>query len=282
MKKFFANWKSNGKKVLMIQFTSDEHVETYYDSDTLQLEVLDDTDVVILAGDIGSGSQVTELIKKYAEKYPRKIFVFVAGNHEFYSRHYWGLHEHYDKEINAIENCYYLERGILYIGSVRILGCTLWSGFDLYGTERVREMGKLAESRVNDFRRIKFGKTMMVWQDQRRLNLESGQFLEDALEEPWGGETVVVTHWPPIPQCVNNKYGAGILKNPLTAYFNNDLSDLVRENKIYAWLYGHHHVHQAFEWEGTWFYSNPCGYEWEKDLEHDREFKLEILIVGEE
>jgi len=280
MKRFYADEKFSYRDDLKFQLSSDEHIETYGDDDRLKLRIHSDSDVIVLAGDIGVGSQVSEIIKKYAENYPDKIFVFVAGNHEFYGRHLQGLSQHYSDAFSSIDNAYYLENSILYIGAVRIIGSTLWTGFDLYGSEHARAMGEYSQGMVNDFRCIKYGQSMMSWQDQRKLNIQSREFLKAALAEPWGGETVVVTHWPPILQCVNTRYGSDRHENPLAAYFNNDLSDLVRGNDILAWLYGHHHARQSFQWEGTWFHSNPAGYEWESDLGHDRDFQFSVNQKG--
>ncbi|MRD73590.1 hypothetical protein GH865_10050 [Rhodocyclus tenuis] len=46
----------------------------------------------------------------------------------------------------------FLERRAISLEGVRFLGCTLWSGFDLYGADKADAYMNVAKRRINDYR----------------------------------------------------------------------------------------------------------------------------------
>jgi predicted phosphodiesterase len=86
-------------------------------------------DLVILAGDIAEGHKGLRWAR---ESFPDKPIIYVAGNHEFYGRH-WGGHLRDMREKAQALDIAFLEDGVFEFGGLRFLGCSLWTDFELHG-----------------------------------------------------------------------------------------------------------------------------------------------------
>jgi hypothetical protein len=74
------------------------------------------------------------------------------------------------------------------------------------------------------------------------------------LSEPFGGPTVVITHFAPTLQSADPKYGL----TPGTAGFCNSLDHLLRHASF--WLHGHLHCAHDYQHHGCRVVANPLGY----------------------
>src|SRR5881227_2858047 len=91
-----------------------------------------EADVVVLAGDISTGTRGVEWARSWAADRP---LIYVAGNHEFYGHSMPRLIEQL-RSAAAGSSVHVLEDEQLILDGVRFLGCTLWSDFDFDGPER--------------------------------------------------------------------------------------------------------------------------------------------------
>src|SRR5690606_28030632 len=82
----------------------------------------------------------------------------------------------------------------------------------------------------------------------------SRSWLQAALQEPYDGTTVVITHHAPHPLSIHEQY-RGDLTN---AAFVNDLASLLPYAKL--WLHGHVHNNFDYRVEGCRVVANPRGY----------------------
>jgi len=93
---------------------------------------------------------------------------------------------------------------------------------------------------------------------------QGGSLLRDwlaaALDEPFAGETVVVTHHAPSSRSVHPRFARDLL----SPAFASRLEPLMGGNRAALWVHGH--THDAFDYEidGTRIICNPRGY-----LPHD-------------
>lgn len=210
-------------------------------------------DAVVLAGDIGGfrkGSKKDHL-DWARETWPDKLIIYVSGNHEFY----WGELDHEMSRWSAEENdIHYLEKSTFEIDGVRFIGCTLWTDFNLLGTQE--ESMKFAAERISDFR-------LILNEDWRPISpenvlqefMKSRQFLVEELAKPFDGDTVVVTHFGPAPNSVVSK----LVDSQAAPYYVSDLSDLMGPATL--WLHGHVHESVDYLVNGTRVVSNPRGYD---------------------
>ena len=200
-------------------------------------ELASDVDVMILAGDIGSH---THGLDWATTAFPGVHTLYIAGNHEYYSAHL-GMLAELQKPLAG--RCHFLEKQTFEHQGVRFLGCTLWSAFDLYGIEGMRNAMSTAGNSINDYWSIyAAGGKLLEPSDTLKLHRKAVQWLDTELSKPFDGKTVVITHFAPHRQCVDQKHTG----SALSPYFVTDLTWIMRKHRIDAWCYGHTHSNIRF------------------------------------
>ena len=197
-------------------------------------------DVLVIAGDLHVGMAaipfIDEALKVYDQVY------YVLGNHEFYHHDYDNIVAWWLKAAKHRDNFEVLHNMTHAFDGVRFIGTTLWT----YGRQYV----------INDFALIMKGKNLLTVDDTQGFHLEAVRFLEDALALPWGGETVVITHHAPIPECVTPRFVGNLANN----MFHAELNELIADNEIKFWLHGHMHDSISIDYADTVIVCNPRGY----------------------
>lgn len=132
---------------MKVAFGSDLHLE--FGQGLPDLSPLLDVDLVALAGDVdvgyepawnGRDDRSSPRLMVWAHLvYERtgKAVVAVAGNHEFFGTvldDYLDSCRGYAERNDLQGSVFFLERDVIEINDVRILGCTLWTDFLSYGT----------------------------------------------------------------------------------------------------------------------------------------------------
>lgn len=208
-------------------------------------------DLVVLAGDIGRHAEGLVWART---AFSGKRIVYVAGNHEFYGAEYHEMRCELRRTARELE-IDLLENDEVVIDGVRILGCTLWTDFRLFGNEACA-MGH-ARRRMNDFLRIRFEGSPTVSlrpEDTVTLHRQSRAWLEGKLAEPFTGKTVVVTHHAPSLASIDEQWK----KDLLTAAFASHLDPLVAQADL--WLHGHTHAFADHRIGDCRVVCNPRGY----------------------
>ncbi len=225
---------------MRIQLVSDIHLEFK----GLDLPV-EGADVLVAAGDIGVGAAGLRWLAQLGCP-----VVYVAGNHE-----YWGedlaRFPHTLGELSAGTDVHFLENEVLEFAGIRFLGCTLWT--DFHGGDRalMREIGAL----MNDFRYIARGGSALAPEDLVEINRASTAWLEAALQTPFPGRTVVVTHHAPLMRSWYDRPD-----NPLRYAYCNALDELLARHGIDLWIHGHIHQVSDYTAYGVRVVCNPRGY----------------------
>ena len=236
---------------------SDLHLDTLAPDSWAPVEV--DADVVILAGDISSHTDGLQwAADTFAAWASRPRVVYVSGNHEYYGAHLGLLDEMRDAKWRRA-GVHFLENDTLTLPGLRILGCTLWSGFDLYGQQDKALSMRIAGAGINDYHVIRHAPDGpgLTPRDTLRLHQQSVAWLDAELARPFDGKTVVVTHFAPHRRCVAARFEG----DALSPYFVTDLCWLMRKHAIDVWCYGHTHSNLRFEAEnGCRLVSNQRGY----------------------
>ncbi len=279
---------------MRIQLLSDLHLERAPD---WQPKPLRDIDVLVLAGDVGSyqtGSWLTGDdfgLRRFSPRTPGapwKRVLYLPGNHEFDALDYdkaktrlRGLCESFGIE--------WLDREVITIGSVRFVGATLWADFDaLAMTEtsltlqlKQREKAfRAANYYLRKYTTLKNGEPVLAdgW---REMSLDDQRWLREALETPFDGTTIAVTHFAPSLRSADPRYGLV----PGTAGFCNSMDDFLPLADL--WLHGHLHCCNDYVASGTlagrdWrcrVVANPLGYLSRGEQEDYREDL--VITVGE-
>ena len=211
--------------------------------------------------------------------------VFVPGNHEYDAM---DVDEAHRGLFDACERLgiQWLERETLVLGDVRLIGTTLWADYDALGDPppvapiptgkskgKSRSAGAAAlatdplthrlRQREKAFRAANFYLVKMASERHgrlfdaeamRALALDCQHWLRAALDQPFDGSTVVVTHFAPTLHSADPRYGL----SPGTAGFCNALDDLLPQADL--WLHGHLHCAQDRQVGRCRIVANPLGY----------------------
>jgi hypothetical protein len=106
-------------------------------------------------------------------------------------------------------------------------------------------------------------------QGLREQALQCQDWLRQALNTPFDGSTVVVTHFAPSLHSADPRYG----RVPGTAGFCNALDALLPQAQL--WLHGHLHCPSDYSLQGCRVVANPLGYAHKHE---QRTFKATELI----
>ncbi len=241
---------------MRIHYFSDIHLE-FGDFKLPAVEA----DVIVAAGDIGIGLEGFYWLARQG-----RPVVYVAGNHEFYTCEHGALVAQLERLANG-SSVHFLENRSCVVEGVRFLGCTLWT--DLGGGEE--DVAELTDS-VNDFHKIRFGNDAFFPEHYRWLHYRSRSWLEEALETPFAGPTVVVTHHAPTFWSWDSRPSA-----PSRFAYCNDLRELMYEYEIALWFHGHTHAVWDYRCADTRVLCNPRGYHGYKLVEDFRSDRVVIL-----
>ena len=211
-----------------------------------------EADVVILAGDVGTGRNG---LKWALKTFPDRPVIYVLGNHEFYGQKLQKLIKEL-QELADGTNIRLLENEQCSIGEVVFLGATLWTDFGLNGNPVVSEV--VAQTGMNDYRRIRTlpRYSRLRPSDTRRLHMQSRQWLEDRVLSLKGRKVVVVTHHAPSRESIPPAFD-GDTCNPA---FASDLSRFIVESEARLWVHGHIHCCCDYAVGKTRVIANPRGY----------------------
>jgi calcineurin-like phosphoesterase family protein len=211
-----------------------------------------EADVVILAGDVGTGRNG---LKWALKTFPDRPVIYVLGNHEFYGQKLQKLIKEL-QELADGTNIRLLENEQCSIGEVVFLGATLWTDFGLNGNPVVSEV--VAQTGMNDYRRIR---TLPRYSrlrpaDTRRLHMQSRRWLEAQALSLKGQKVVVVTHHAPSRESIPPAFDG----DPCNPAFASDLSRFIVESEARLWIHGHIHFSCDYPLGKTRVLANPRGY----------------------
>lgn len=237
---------------------SDLHLEVWGD-DTPAIDLAASRpDVVILAGDIDTGSNA---IAWAARTFGALPVLYVHGNHEGYGHQLEQMQDAVRDACGSANaqgaNIRLLDGDAVTLDGVRFLGVTLWTDFLLFGAGRQEEALNAAQAYMPDYKRISTGgdaPRLLCADDTARLHARHKAWLSAQLAEPFDGKTVVITHMAPSMLSVEEQY-ADNLGSPA---FASRLDALVAQADL--WVHGHMHASLDYSLGKCRVVCNPCGY----------------------
>lgn len=251
---------------MKIQLLSDLHLEA---NPAFRPEPAPSADVLVLAGDIGSYQRGSRLpggdfgLEQFAG-WPVPV-LYVPGNHEYDGLDFDETHARLRATCERL-GLVWLERETVVHGGVRFVGTTLWSDFDVLGDAtdttpqgRARFLAKRGKAfRAANFylekaATLRHG-ALWLAEGVREQALVCQAWLQAALDAPFDGPTVAVTHFAPSLSSGDPRYGLA----PGTAGFCNALDALLPRARL--WLHGHLHCPSDYRVGGCRVVANPLGY----------------------
>lgn len=225
--------------------------------------VPDCTDIVILAGDITTRGRAGF----WAAANFSQPTLLVGGNHDSYQTSLQRSHRLMRLEapthVHFLENQSFLHQG------VRFLGCTAWTDFESTGNAQQAMLA--AHDQMNDYKMIRYEPKFrrLHPRDTRAIAKASKNWLLEELKKPFVGQTVVITHTPPLRSLLPSDRDLG---HSDAAYCNDWLEIL--QFDIDLWVFGHSHHPIDREISNIHFISNPRGYP-----DEDLAFRPDLLVA---
>lgn len=233
-----------------IQFASDLHLEVPKNTRYFQKEsIIPNADILILAGDTMcwdedylQNSFWDELSSAFAQ------VLVIPGNHEFYKGYDLAL-LHKSASGTIRHNIHWYYNHSIVIDGVQIILSTLWSHIPSDISERILSCS-------NDFTYIQYRDasiTVDQYNDENHICID---YITKELQSKYS-KRIVVSHHAPVLDA---------LYEPLryswyAQLYGNNLNELIEENTIDYWIYGHSHQNiNPFIINDTILISNPCGY----------------------
>jgi Icc-related predicted phosphoesterase len=268
---------SSQEQIYRVLILADLHLDLWMSAKEeplpgLDAEVFWAIDMVILAGDLTNKGHVrwTMALEWLAERInPRKIWAF-PGNHDAYG----GTIDKDEKLRDIIEGFggHYAQKAEIRLGGRRFLCATLWTDMRLGGALDAN-MAKAAKE-MNDHRYIRMaerGYSRLRPVDTVALHRTHRNWLEAKLAEPFEGETIVVSHHAPHPECLPPAHA-------LPAAYASDLNDLIQRHQPSLWAHGHLHQHMDVDLGHTRILNVSLGYPKTLDPDQPRNDPLNGLI----
>lgn len=228
---------------MIVQLLSDTH------GNLSAVEINENADLIIHCGDLAKHYGTIKPIldfKELCDNHSKKHLI-VLGNHDYYGFEYRkGLLDYLEqKGVNVLyTGKKYIHDGICFVGD------TLFSGFNL-GEYPEKEVMECAAFYINDF------KGYIINEDGSDFSVEDCK-MNHAIQLEWinqfrGKEnTVILSHFPPSPICIDKKYDGDLLNG----YFINNI-DLTG---FKMWFCGHTHRTFRGAANGCKVFINASGY----------------------
>ena len=233
-----------------IRLLSDLHTEFRLPYKTQSFSAYHGEDVLVLAGDIASGSTNTMDVIKFFKDQGFPQIVYVPGNHEYYGTSIADFDEKMREKCAKVEGVHFLNQDSIAIDGVMFIGATLWTNFRNSPTSE-----KLARMGIADFKYIREFSTA-----QAKTMYEADiDFISRETFKHQDKKCVVVTHFLPTDECISARFRDPAW-NSLNPYFANDLKDKITPFKDVTWLFGHTHDAVDTMCGSTRLVCNPHGY----------------------
>lgn len=240
------NFKETTEIVSLWDFVKEEGI-TYY---------------LALVGDIGNPMKhsLYEFLQLISPQYER--IYYVPGNHEYYNLDYpektkTGMDQILIDLCQKFSNILYFNNRTDYIGNIKLIGTTLWSNVPDYLSRKITR-------NINDYHLIKkndLDDLVSITTDDTNLwNKNSVEFIKHEVDENY--KCIILTHHAPLYSDEDEQLYTA---NPIYMYsdnndaFHNDLANLIK-SPIIAWIYGHTHYVNIFEYNGVTIATNQLGY----------------------
>lgn len=233
---------------MKIRLLSDLHTEFRLPYKTHEMSQYRGEDVLVLAGDIASGSTNTMNVIKHFLDCGFPQIVYVPGNHEYYGTGFDEFNAKMENKCMAYDNVHFLNPGNVVIKDVMFVGGTLWTNFaDNLFSQSAAKRG------INDFRMIRdFDVNRCA-----KTYYEHFDYIKDQYEQRGNQKVVVVTHFLPARECIAPRFRGPDLIND---YFANDLGNYISTMSDTTWLFGHTHDATDITLGDTRVVANPHGY----------------------
>ena len=215
--------------------------------------------------------------------------IYAPGNHDFYSdadseegtRTIDELSDMARELADCLGIALLLDDTVV-VGDTRFIGGTLWTDFYVGAGTLQHHIGEARGPRgMTDYKSIRRWSTAQPGKRKRArpedtiaLHKRTRRYIENVIDVPFDGETVVVTHHSPHPQSLDPRHAGR-----LDWCYASDLSSIMTgPDAPEFWLHGHIHRSVDYVVGGTRVLSNPRGYAFDDDERARAGFRPDFVV----
>lgn len=249
------------KRIVPLKYHQYQQTSNDTANDTAS-NITDNTEVLVLAGDIGNPYQENyHIFMQHVSKNFKKTFC-IAGNHEYYGKKKMEeTREHLKTYFKQYDNISFLDNQVEMYENYRFIGTTMWSHVSN------------PEYEINDVYSI----PGLNYKTYNKMNEECLEFLNKTLETTETTKNnIIITHHQPSYLLVDRKYKEPKM-NPYNQWFYCDMDNFIIKNsdKITCWIYGHTHTALNSFVNSVPTYCNPVGYPGENtNVDYEKYFMV--------
>lgn len=177
---------------------------------------------LLLGGDIGCPFDLT--YKQFLlniSQYYEKIFL-LSGNHEYIGGDVNKIDLYIRNICEMRNNLFFIQKethSLCKENNIILAGCTLWSSKPLSKYEH---------------------------------HLDHKRWLTNLINNNPNNNYVIGTHHCPLYECLNSR-------STTPNYFASDQSNIIMNNNVICWIYGHSHNNKNINFNGKWLLTNQYG-----------------------
>lgn len=252
---------------MKIAIHSDLHTE-HYQTQVLPV-ISDDTEYLVLAGDIGNPVSAYRFIRDIVKKYPHLTILYVLGNHEYYGQPFQMVLSRYKASLSEFKNVHVMENDYFVDSKNKAIfyGATLWTDFKL--GKNAEESMKWAGNYVNDFYHIfslsdnvefgfldKLKPEEMQSYFKKTVNLIKKTVNQEEYKDY---KKIMISHFLPHKDVLNPDYRENLIRS---AYWVSHIPEIVSLFDIWIYGHSHHNINAEVNYKGktTKLISNQKGY----------------------
>ena len=232
------------------QFVSDLHLEFPENREWLKKNPIPAIKPLLwLGGDIVPFAQMHQ-VPWFWEDISRKFeaVYWLPGNHEYY---YGNAAEALGPRLEELfPRVFLVNQASFSSHGVHFIAATLWTSISPHNKRKV-------ESRLSDFKLIRYGKNAFQVEQMHALHQSDSHFLLKEGAQRSAQPRIYLSHHAPLPSLLPTSTASGPMQQALCA----DLGNLLATFNPGLWLYGHTHIpmpktsHQNLQ-----FFHNQLGY----------------------
>lgn len=217
-----------------------------------------DTDkdtVLVLAGDLYTGTRSIPIIKKYHDRF--KAVLLVLGNHDYYGYDMNTLPDEYKGTLSfyGMDNVFLLDESAVEIDDVLFVGATLWTTMN---NEDPLTTIYAKSTMSPDFNNIRYDGERLSVKNWLDTNKQHYDYIRNVVQNNKDKKICVITHHGCTFSAVDAKYKDESFSN---GYFFSEYDYLIENNThIKYWMHGHTHSKVNLVLGETTVIANPHGY----------------------
>ncbi|HRO15622.1 MAG TPA: DUF3418 domain-containing protein, partial [Paracoccus sp. (in: a-proteobacteria)] len=211
-------------------------------------------DLLIHAGDLAhcAAGEWKPALDELARAFPGVPLHLLPGNHDYCGG---TLEDGMLALTAAAQGAAFAQKSVILTGGARILTCTLWTDFAMWGEDARDQAMERATWIMPEYAAVQHPQTgdLIRPADLVAMHRDHLNWLEKQLAEDFDGPTIVVTHHCPHPSAA----GPADL---VSAAFASDLSETIQRFQPAAWLFGHTHRPLSAQVGRTLVHNVSLGY----------------------